>query len=169
MRRLVRRLGSVSTALVVMNACHGVEQARTPLAAYTRLQGADALKAQAVALRAHVEASSVPSGGPDGPAQICVGIATMPAGPYAGRVEATSDPPEAMIAALRLSRPNLRALSECGSKRADNDITLAIGWPVATQGEIVVAIDRVCWWTCASGYKVRLRRAKDGFEFLAQA
>ena len=118
---------------------------------------------------AHVENSSLPSHGPDGPAQICVGVATMPAGPYEGHVENTSDPPELMIAPLRVSRPNLRAVSQCDSKRGDKDITLAVGWPVVMGEEIVVAVDRLCWWTCASGYKIRLRRAKDGFEFVAQA
>lgn len=156
-------------ALALIAACHGPERGRAVTAADTRLQGTDALRAQAAALRAHVEDSSLPSGGPDGPALICVGVATVPAGPYEGHVEARSDPPELMIAPLRVSRPNLRAVSQCDSKRGDKDITLAVGWPVEMGGEIVVAVDRLCWWTCASGYKIRLRRAKDGFEFVAQA
>jgi hypothetical protein len=168
--RPVTVFGIVSVCFVslgLLAACHDSE-GHTASAGFTRLEGADALSAQAAALRAHLEDSSLPSSGPDGAAQICVSVAATPAGPYDGHIEGSSDPLAVIMAPLRIARPNLRALSQCDSRRAEKDIRLIVGWPVEIGDEVVVAIDRVCWWTCASGYKVRLRRAEGGFEVVAQ-
>ena len=136
--------------------------------ARTPLQGTDALRAQAAALRAHVEDSALPSRGPGGPAEICVGFATVAADLGGDLIEPTSDGPEPLIKALRASRANLRRQSECDPERGDKDIRLAVGWPIEVGDEIEVPIDRHCGWICAGGYKVRLRRQADHLEFVAQ-
>jgi hypothetical protein len=73
-----------------------------------------------------------------------------------------------MIAPLQALRPNLRPVSQCDPKRGERDIRLAVGWPVKIGDEIVVAVDRLCWWTCASGFTIGLRREKEGFELVSQ-
>lgn len=146
-------------------ACSGKGGTR---AAATRLGPDEAAEAQAEALKAHLGDPHFPTKGPGGQAQLCVGIALTPGGPYPDKVDAPDDPPPTMLAELRHAHPALRAISDCSTSQTEDTIVIAVGWPVARGAEVEVELDRHCWWTCASGYKVRLRRVGRTFGVVAQ-
>ena len=173
-RAIATRLGDMSRRMLMMVlclallaqlvACHGPEPGRQANSVGSPLRGEDAARAQGAAIKAHLE--DPPSIA--GLARICVAVASAPAETDESRVNASADPPEALLASLGAAYPTLRAISECKARPEQREITLSIGWPVTVGQEIQVPLDRNCWWTCGGGYRVRLRRVGATFQVVGQ-
>lgn len=137
-----------------------------PRPAVTRVTRPEATRAQAAALAAQMREAYLTQARPE---YICIRVADEPAGPYEDKIEgANADPPEETLAPLRSLRSGLRPMSQCDAGTLERAITLVVGWPVAAGEEIQVAVDRLCAWGCASGFKVRLRREGGRFHVINQ-